>query len=46
MFIYTELNLGENFDEKGKPFITVEELYSPWNGLCYALIPHNSFEMS
>ena len=42
----TELNVEENFDEKGKPFVTVEELYSPWSGLCYELIPDNSIEMS
>ena len=42
---YSNFSLGDNFDEFGKTF-TVEELMSPFIGLCYGLIPDPSFKMT
>ena len=40
------LTLGENFDEEGKLFLTVEELMNPDEGLCYALVLNENNKMS
>ena len=43
--IFSNLTLGENFDEIGKTFF-VEELFNKLIGLCYALTPDESFKMT
>ena len=43
--IGSNLNLGDNFDEKGNTFL-VEEFINPILGMCYALTPHQSFKIT
>ena len=40
-----QLSLGDNFDREGNLLVTVEELMNPYIGLCYAIIPDNSFRL-
>ena len=39
------LVLGENYDEEGNPFLRVEELMNPSEGLCYALVFNQMYRL-
>ena len=39
------LVLGENYDEEGNPFLKVEELMHPENGLYYALVFNENYRL-
>ena len=43
--VETHLNLGKNFDDDGQLIFKVEELTNQVIGLCYAIIPDQSFKM-
>ena len=43
--VENHLNIGKNFNDKGQLIFTVEELTNQAIGLCYAIIPDQSFKM-